>query len=370
MINAHDIRPMTHTHLLARFSLAVSALAVLTACSPAAEKKPPVPAVYVTPVLNDQGEDMRILSGAVRPRIESNIAFRAGGKVTSRLVDVGQAVHAGQPLARIDSGDYQLAADAAAEQLRAAQVDATQAVSDAARFKRLLQDGSVGAADQERQQARSDAAAARLVQAQKQLDLLRNRTDYAVLTAPFDGVITSMQFEVGQMVSEGQPVIVLAKPGELEVVVDVPEALATGLRDQVANARLAAAPDLLKLSLRELAPSASPQARTFRARYAIVSPPQGLRMGVTADVQLARKGAIASAELPSGALLTTNQVPSVWLANDKTGALTRQNVTLLSQSTDRVRVTGLPDGALVVSAGAQKLDAGMKVQAVKRPGSL
>ena len=351
-------------------SLALSGLAVLTACAPPAEKAPPPPAVYVTPARNDLGEDMRILSGTVRPRIESNIAFRVGGKVTARLVDIGQAVRAGQPLARIDSADYQLAADAAAEQLRAAQVDATQAASDAARFKRLLLDGSVGAADHERQQARSDAAAARLVQAQRQLDLLRNRTGYAVLAAPFDGVITGLQLEVGQMVSEGQTVIVLAKPGELEVVVDVPEALAAGLRDQVAHARIEGAPDLVKLSLRELSPSASAQTRTFRARYAIVSPPPGLRMGVTADVQLARKGAIASAELPSGALLTTQKTPTVWLANDQTGALTRQPVQLLSQSTDRVRVTGLPDGALVVTAGAQKLDAGMKVQTVMRPGSL
>ena len=93
-------------------------------------------------------------------------------------------------------------------------------------------------------------------------------------------------------------------------------------------------------------------------------------MGVTADVQLARKGATSSAELPAGALLATQQQPTVWVVNEKTGALTRQPVVVLSQSTDRVRVTGLPDGVLVVSAGAQKLDAGMKVQTAKRPGSL
>ena len=249
-------------------------------------------------------------------------------------------------------------------------MDATQAASDAARFKRLLLDGSVGAADHERQQARSDAAAARVVQAERQLEVLRNRASYAVLTAPFDGVVTGLQIEVGQMVDEAQPVMVLAKPGELEVVVDVPEALAAGLREKVAQARIAGIPDLVKLRLRELAPSASAQTRTFRARYAIASPPPGLRMGVTADVQLAGKDATTSAELPSGALLTTNKTPSVWLVDDKAGTLTQQTVTLLSQSTDQVRVTGLPDGVLVVSAGAQKLDAGMKVQAVMRPGSL
>lgn len=370
MMDAPDLRLMKFAHALVRPGLVIAGLAALTACTPATEKTPPIPAVFVTPVHNDQGEDVRILSGVVRPRVESDLALRAGGKVTARLVELGQAVRAGQPLVRVDAADYQLAAGAAAEQLRAAQVDATQAASDAARFKRLLLDGSVGAADHERQQARSDAAAARLVQAERQLEVLRNRASYAELTAPFDGVVTGLQIEVGQVVAEGQPVMALAKPGELEVLVDVPEALAAGLREKAAQARIADMPDLVKLKLRELAPSASAQARTFRARYTIASAPAGLRMGVTALVQLAGKNATTSAQLPSGALLTTNKTPSVWVVNDKAGTLTRQAVTLLSQSTDQVRVTGLPDGVLVVSAGAQKLDAGMKVQAVVRPGSL
>mgnify|MGYP006161939987 CR=1 FL=1 len=79
----------------------------------------------------------------------------------------------------------------------------------------------------------------------------------------------------------------------------LPEALAAGLREKVAQARIAGVPDLVKLKLRELAPSASPQSRTFRARYTIASTPPGLRMGVTAHVQLAGKDATPSAPLPS-----------------------------------------------------------------------
>lgn len=370
MTDPRHLRQPTLARTLTSLSLLCGVLAALSACAPHEAKAPPLPTVYVSPVRNDLGEDVRILSGTVQPRIESPVAFRTGGKVTARLVDVGQQVRAGQPLARLDAGDYQLAADAAAEQLRAAQVDATQAASDAARFKRLLADGSVGAADQERQQARADAAVARLVQAQRQLDLQRNRAGYAVLTAPFDGVITAVHMELGQMVAEGQPALSLAKPSELEVVVDLPETLAASARELISQARIAGLPGLVTLRLRELAATASVTARTFRARYAIASPPAGLRMGVTADVQLARQGATASAELPVGALLSTQQSPTVWVVNDKTGGLTRQSVTLLSQSTDRVRVTGLSDGLLVVSAGAQKLDPGMKVQTAKRPGSL
>jgi len=53
--------------------------------------------------------------------------------------------------------------------------------------------------------------------------------------------------------------------------------------------------------------------------------------------------------------------------NEQTGALKRQPVRMLSQTTDRVRVSGLSDGAMVVSVGAHKLDAGMTVRPVRRP---
>jgi len=346
---------------------ALATLALLAGCAREAPPAPPLPAVFVSTVRNDSGAALRQLSGSVRPRVESELAFRTGGKVVARQVDIGQTVRADQVLARLDPADVQLGVDVAAEQLRAAEVDATQAASDAARFKRLLADGSVGAADQERQQARADAAAARRSQAQRQLDLQRNRAGYAVLTAPFDGVVTALRFETGQAVAEGQAVLTLARPGELEVVVDVPEALAPTLRQHKAMAQVVGLPAPVTLKLRELAPAAAAQTRTFRARFAIVSPPAGLRMGSTAELRLSRDGAQPSAELPSGALLQAGGAPGMWLVDEKTGALKRQPVQLISQTTDQVRVAGLADGALVVSVGAQKLDAGLRVRVVRRP---
>ena len=374
---------------LALRTMLLSLAAMLAACSPKPAAPPLVPAVFVTPVRNDNGAAQRVLAGSVRPRVEADLSFRTGGKVTARGVELGQTVRVGQALARIDPADYQLAVQAADEQQRAAEVDAVQAASDAARFKRLLADGSVGAADAERQQARADAAAARLTQAQKQAELARNRAGYAVLTAPFDGVVTALRFEVGQMVDDKQPVLSLARPGELEVLVDVPEPLVAGLKGWQASVlpgdgTMNTNGKPLALRLRELAPSANPATRTTRARYALVSPAEGSawRMGMTAEVRLQRPGLQAGAELPLGALLVTRVAdgavpaaaasvptggPSVWLVDAKTGALTRQPVQLLSQTTDHVRLAGLPDDALVVTVGAQKLDAGMKVQPVQRP---
>jgi membrane fusion protein, multidrug efflux system len=371
---------------LARHLAVLGAISALAACAPPPAPPPAVPLVYVSPVQNGGGALQRVLFGSVRPRVEAELSFRTGGKVTERLVELGQAVRAGQALARIDPADYQLAVQAAAEQQRAAEVDATQAASDAARFKRLLADGSVGAADAERQQARADAAAARLVQAQRQFELARNRAGYAVLTAPFDGVVTAVRFETGQLVNDSQSVLSLARPGGLEVVVDVPESLVAGLDAWQASAVIGPAgaalePRPVPLKLRELAPSASAATRTSRARYAPVAAADAalLRMGMTAQVQLRQPGRASGAELPVAALLATasgssaasaagaRSDPAVWQVDAETGALKRQPVQLLSQTTDHVRVAGLPDGALVVTVGAQKLDAGMTVRPVPRP---
>lgn len=363
----------------------VGLAAVLAACgAPPAPPSVP-PAVYVSPVVNDAGQDRRVLSASLRPRVQAELAFRVGGKVTLRAVEVGQSVRAGQVLARLEIDDYELALQAALAQRRAAEVDATQAASDAARFNRLRTDGSVGAADAERQQARADAAAARLAQAERQVALARNRSGYAQLEAPFDGVVTALRFERGQVVGENQPVLTLARPRELELQADIPEALAAELPSWQATARVAGSggPQFIALRLRELAPSAADTSRTFRARYALQSPAGGhLRMGSTAELVLALPGIRPGAELPVGALLATpaastvgteGRLPpsspnaTVWVVDPTRGTLTERPVHVLWVGTDRVRVAGLDDGAWVVSAGAQKLDAGMVVRPVSRP---
>ena len=94
--------------------------------APAAAVRP----VYVSTVRNDSGAEERRYTGSVASRYEGDVAFRVGGKVTARLVDLGQTVKRGQILARIDGTDYQLGADAAADQLRAAQVDADPAAGE------------------------------------------------------------------------------------------------------------------------------------------------------------------------------------------------------------------------------------------------
>jgi RND family efflux transporter MFP subunit len=352
-------------------------LAFATGLSACGEKSPPQakphPVLVVTAHNVSAGYE-RTFTGTVRARYEADQGFRTGGKVAARLVEVGQSVVAGQALARLDPADYELGLRAAEDQLQAARVDAEQAASDEARFRRLLADHSVSVADHERQKARSDAAAARQSQASRQLDLARNRTKYTTLVAEFDGVITSLRIEAGQVVAEGQPVVTIAKPSELEVVADLPEELAGSARALSASASLWDSPNLaLPLKLRELSPVASAQARSFRARFSILdkSPAtrQALHLGTTANLHLAAKNGELAAVLPATAIWKTDGKSMVWQVENAGSKIVAQPVEVIRYTDEAVLVRGVADGARVVSAGVQKLTPGLDVAPVERTTS-
>jgi RND family efflux transporter MFP subunit len=343
----------------------------LTACGEKALPQPKPHPVLVVAAHNVRGGVERTFTGIVHARHESELGFRTGGKVTARMVEVGQAVVAGQPLARLDPADYDLALLAAQDQLQAARVDAEQAASDEARFRRLLADHSVSTADHERQQARAAAAAARQAQATRQLDLARNRTKYATLVAEFDGVITAVRFETGQIVAEGQPVISIAKPSELEVVADLPQEMAGNANAFAASASFWEMPDLVaQLKLRELSPLAAAQTRTFRARFSILDKSPGIRqalhLGMSANLHLTAKGEELAAVLPATALWNTDGKSMVWQVDRSASKVVAQPVEVISYTDEAVQVRGLLDGANIVSAGVHKLTPGMNVVPVER----
>ena len=166
---------------------------------------------------------MAEFSGEVRPRVETRAGFQVPGRVTQRLVEVGQAVKAGQTLATLDAQDYRLAAEAADAGLGAAKVDRDQQRADYGRFEELQHKGFISQADLDRRKASLDAAEARYLQAEASARASGNQAGYSILRAPHDAVVIGVDAEVGQVVSAGQSVIRLARTGEKEVLIGIPE---------------------------------------------------------------------------------------------------------------------------------------------------
>ena len=138
--------------------------------------------VRTVEVRYDDALDTSRYFGSVQARRETEQAFRVGGKVMERRVDVGQTVHEGDVLAVLDDVDYRLTEQATRQQLEAATARARQAESDAARLEALKLDGSVSASDEEHAQSELRTSRADAEAEARRLALARNQVKYTVLT--------------------------------------------------------------------------------------------------------------------------------------------------------------------------------------------
>jgi RND family efflux transporter MFP subunit len=346
--------------------LAAPIAGLLAACGPVVPPTEPMRPVRTVELRYDGAPDANRYVGTVQARHEVEQAFRVGGKVAQRKVDVGQAVREGDVIAVLDDTDYRHAEEAARQQLVAAQTAARQAESDRQRLEALKRDGSVSVADDERaRSAAQQSKAAADAQAQ-QLELARNRLAYTVLRAPRSGVVTAVRFEVGQVVPEGQSVVSIAAEGEPEIVVDVPEDHLLWFKAARYRASLASASDrVFDVVLRELSPQAVAQTRTYRARLKPRTP-MPLPLGGTATLVAERAASDQqTAVIPASAITQNKGAPAVWIVRrtgtEAAGTVELAPVTVKGYRNEDVLLSGPAAGSLIVTAGVQKMAPGKRV---------
>jgi RND family efflux transporter MFP subunit len=357
--------PASRTSLAAAL-LALPTAAILCACTP---DKPPAEAlrqVRTVEIRYDSPLQASRYTGSVHSRYEVDQAFRVGGKIVKRNIDVGQRVREGDVLAVLDDTDFRLAVEAAEQQLLAAETAARQARSDRRRNEELKGDGAVSIADTEHTESEEVRAKAAAESEARKLELARNRLRYTVLRASRGGVVTAVRSEVGQVVPEGQPVVSISDHGEPEIVVDVPEDHFASFAKARYKALLASAPgETFDVVLRELSQQAAAQTRTYRARLKPV-PPRPLPLGATATL-IAELSAAENpmAVIPASAVTQSSGQPALWVVRrsgtEPAGTVELVSVVVHGYRNDEVLVSGPPAGVLVVTAGVQKMAPGLKV---------
>ena len=351
--------------------LVAALAALLAACGGEPETDHEVRPVRVERVAARDIGAVATYSGEIRARVEVPLAFRVAGKVAARLVDVGATVKAGQVLARLDPQDLNLSTQSLEAQRAAAQADLDFAKAEHERFKTLLERRLVSQTDYQTRLNAFNTAKARYDQVQAQYQQTQNQSGYATLTADRNGVITAVAAEAGQVVAAGQTVFQLAVPTEKEVTIAVPENRLQDLQGLGAiTIALWAQPDVrYKGRLREVSPASDPVTRTYAARITLVDADARAQLGMTANVSLARAGGEdLRITLPTTAFMSTEAVSaqakaSVWVVDPQALTVSQQPVAIGGFAHNRVVVTsGLPEGALVVTAGVNRLHAGQKVK--------
>ncbi|MFJ1300683.1 efflux RND transporter periplasmic adaptor subunit [Pseudomonadota bacterium AL_CKDN230030165-1A_HGKHYDSX7] len=350
--------------LLAPFALCLLSLA-LTACgdSPPADPRVEPPLVRVS-AAKPASAPSHSFSGIVAARVQSDLGFRVSGKVVERMVDAGQAVVRGQALMRLDSNDLSLQSRAQREALAAARARALQTANDEARYRGLVTEGAVSASAYDQIKAAADTARADLKAAEAQANVAKNASDYAVLLADADGVVVETLAEPGQVVSAGQAVVRLARAGQREAIVHLPETLRPAV-GSLAHARLyggESAPS--PATLRQLSNAADRLTRTFEARYVLEGDLARAPLGATVTIDISGgDDHKAMLQVPIGALFDAGQGASVWVIDASSGEVARRAVTVHGLTDDTARVDGdLRAGEQVVALGAHLLQQGEKVR--------
>jgi RND family efflux transporter MFP subunit len=303
--------------------------------------------------------------GTIKPRIETDMGFRVPGKVEKRLAEVGQTVDIGQPLATLDEVDLELQAEQAEAEFRAATGALAQAAAAEQRARDLRAKGWTTDAQMDTSRAAADEARARLNRAERSVELTKNTLSYATLVADTRGVVTETLIEPGQVVASGRTAIRVARLGEKEAVVAIPEALLGRAKSRVATVTLwSRANQKYAAKLREVAPSADPATRTYLAKFSLPDAGDDVSLGMTATLTLTGAATERRARLPLSALFRQGGDPSLYVV-DASGGISLKPVEVKSYESNCVVIAGgVDEGAKVVALGVQKLDPSQKVRVV------
>jgi HlyD family secretion protein len=318
----------------ARFWIVVGFFIALSALAYSIWRMNHVPAVDVHRVTRGELAQTVVASGRVRAVAKIGVGPQIGGTVAQLAVREGDAVRTGQTLLLLEDAEARAAvaearagveqaearlnllrevsSKVAAESLRQAHVNLQQAERDYTRLEGLARDGLVTASELEasrrtlelarsQQQSASiqqestsasgsetQQALANRSQSQAQLQAAETRLAYTRVVAPTDGVILSHSVETGDIVQGGQPVLVLARKGETELVVEPDEKNLAFLKlGQRALASADAFPDNpFAAEVAFIAPGIDMQRGTIEMRLSVSHPPDYLKPDMTVSVEV------------------------------------------------------------------------------------
>ncbi|HZZ24399.1 MAG TPA: efflux RND transporter periplasmic adaptor subunit [Roseiarcus sp.] len=349
-----------------KFQIAAAALIAATVVGCDKTTPPTSEPRLVRTITVRQGAEGEIVSvtGQIRAKDEVSLAFRLDGRMIERPVRVGDALTAGQVVARLDPEIQRNALGSAEANLASIEAVLTQARLTFSRQQQLLKDGWTPRANFDEAEQKLLTAQAQVDSAQAQVRIAREEQSYTVLSADGQGAVTAVGAEAGDVVHAGQMVVQVARDGGRDAVFDVPEQLIrNGPRDPSVEIALSNDSQVKAIGrVREVAPQADSTTRTFQVKVALANPPPAMRLGATVigRIKLAPPGGV---EVPASALTETDGHPAVWVVNPQSDTVSLRGVEVVRYDPATVVISqGLETGEVVVTAGVQTLRPGQKIR--------
>lgn len=342
-----------------------------------------VPSVRVEQVTQRHGTQNVTLPGTTLAFEQADIYARASGYVLKRNVDIGDHVKAGQQLAEITAPevDYQIA------QLQNSlqQLEATTRQNEANRSLAQVtwgrdsvlvnqgwvtqQQGDTDRYNYQAQQHATQAAQKSAASMQAQLESTNQQKIYQQVIAPFDGVVTQRNIDVGSLITanatSGTSMFTVVQSDVIRVWVYVPQDAAFGVKPGVdAIIRVPAMPNLtFHGKVTRIANALQPGTRTLLTEVDIRNPDGALQPGVYCTVELKIPRQSPGLMIPASAIIFNRNGMQVAVAED--GVVRLRNIAITTDYGTEVEVSeGVKEGDKVVLQPPVNLADGDKVQAV------
>jgi RND family efflux transporter MFP subunit len=323
-----------------------------------------------------------VLPGETAAWHESTIFARVDGFVGKWLVDIGDKVHSGQVLAVIETPDLDAELAAAQAQLKAAQAQVLVRRAEAELGKTTWErwrdspQGVVSEQEREEKRADYDSATARLKSAQADVALDAARvnkytamTQFKKVTAPFDGVITRRDIDIGNLVTAGStaattPLYVMTQNDPIRVFVDAPQSAADELIDHNLPVQIQTTSGVARDVTGKVSRTSGAlnrEARTLRVEMDIPNPQQEFMPGMYLKVAFALppRGQV---QVPAAALVFRASGPQVAHV-DAAGRVSFRDVTIGRDDGAMVELaSGVAPGDLLILNVSSQINDGETVQ--------
>ncbi len=300
--------------------------------------------IFVTTVTPTPSKSSGLLTlpATLRGDNETAIYARVNGYVRRFNVEIGDRVTKGERLAELDTPELDQQVSQAAAQVEQARANVVLGKVALDRWKKLFSQDSVARQDLDTKQNAYDTAVAAQAAAEANLKQLQAMTAFKNVEAPFDGVITARNVDIGNLVNSGSSGVALfsmAVTDPLRVFVDVPQAyvkmIHVGSEVPVAQAELPG--QVFKAVVTYVAGAIDVATRSLRIELMLHNPDGRLKPGTYVQIALplAPAGAVA---IPANALLFRAEGPNVAVV-DKSGIVRLQPITIARDRGASLEVT-------------------------------
>ncbi len=305
--------------------------------------------------------------GSVASRHDARVASLESGRVV-QIVEVGTDVREGEVLARLDDEALQLAVRQAEANLQRTEARREYAERQSTRLESMEQRSSI--AEAQLDQARTDRDERRQESEQASVALAdtRRRLRDASIRAPFDGTVAERFVEAGEHLDVGAPVLRLVNTVDLEIIARAPVAMAAvltkGLTVQIRDGQI-----VQDATLRAVVPVGDAQSRQLEVRVALAA--SAWTIGSAVEVSLPNDKGHAAVAVPRDALVLRNEGAYVFRI-DADGKAERLNVETGESQGEMIELLSgaLADGDMLVTRGAERLEAGQRVTISTRGAAL